>query len=107
MDRRTAAQPGIKRSDSKESIVSRASMKSTSTVKSERVRITIISMSLIEKQFADKASGNLYDIYKKFDAGKINADTFIKKVESVSSYSSYFLGGGYPSYPRVRELYQN
>jgi len=49
MDRRTAAQPGIKRSDSKESIVSRASMKSTSTVKSERVRINIISMSLIEK----------------------------------------------------------
>lgn len=42
MDRRTAAQPGLKRSDSKESIVSHASMKSTSTVKTERVKNSLI-----------------------------------------------------------------
>lgn len=34
-------------------------------------------------QFADKASGQLYDIFKKFDAGKLDADAFIKQVEGV------------------------
>lgn len=29
-------------------------------------------------QFADKASGSLYDIFKKFDGGKLDAEAFIK-----------------------------
>jgi hypothetical protein len=35
-------------------------------------------------KFADKASGQLYDIFKQFDSGKIDADGFIKQVEGVS-----------------------
>eukprot|EP00347_Sterkiella_histriomuscorum_P014048 403362357 len=54
-----------KRSDSQES---KASVMTTSTVKSQR--------------FADTASNNLYDVFKKFDSGKIDADGFIKQVES-------------------------
>lgn len=64
----TSKASGFKRSNSKESLASQASVKTTSTVKSER--------------FADKASGNLYDIFKQFDGGKIDADGFIRQVEN-------------------------
>ena len=37
-------------------------------------------------QFADKASGQLYDIFKKFDSGKLDAEGFIKQVEGVGYY---------------------
>lgn len=66
----------LKRSDSKESV--RSQVSTFSSCKSSKVTPSIFN----KFQFNDRATGTLYDVFKRFDTGKLDADTFIKQIET-------------------------